>query len=240
MEGSVVTGFFEELDGEKSDRHIFRSERDDAFGVGGGFGSIAELETGFDERAEDLRTFGSLRIFLEVIFEIADESGAVVAGGFDSLLEFVGGRELFGRGLGGGGFFGDGWSLGEEGRGEKHQENGGTRQAHEGILYEGRGSFNTEGTEGGAQRSQRRESESRTGVGLSDEKVARREARVERSFNTEGTEGGAQRSQRRESESRTGAGLSDEKAARREARVERSFNTEGTEGGAQRAEHRGR
>src|SRR5882724_3281190 len=237
MEGSVVAGFFEQLDGEKSDGHVFGSERDDAFGVGCGFGSIAELETGFDESAEDLRAFGGFRIFLKIDFEIADDSGAIVAGGFDSLLEFVGGGEMFGGGLGGG-FFGYGWSLGEERRGEKHEENGGTRWAHEGILYEGRGSFNTEGTEGGARRSQRRESESRTGVGLSDEKVARREARVERSFNTEGTEGGAQRSQRRESESRTGAGLSDEKAARREARVERSFNTEGTEGGAQRSQRR--
>src|SRR5207244_1553876 len=78
----------------------------DAFGVGGGLESIAELETGFDESAEDLGAFGSLRIFLEVIFEIADESGAVVSGGFDGLLEFVGGGELFGCGLGGGGFFG--------------------------------------------------------------------------------------------------------------------------------------
>ena len=76
-------------------------------------------------------------------------------------------------GLGGGRFFGDGWSLGEERRGEKHQYNGGTRWAHEGILYEGRGSFNTEVTEGGAQRSQRRENELRTGVGLSDERVAK-------------------------------------------------------------------
>jgi len=83
-----------------------------------------------------------------------------------------------------------------------------------GILYEGRGSFNTEGTEGGAQRSQRRESESRTGAGLSDEKAARREARVERSFNTEGTEGGAQRSQRRENGSRTGVGLSNDRVAK--------------------------
>src|SRR5438876_11650506 len=103
MEGSVVTGLFEELDGEKSDRHIFRSERDDAFGVGGGFGSIAELETGFDESAEDLRTFGGLRIFLKIVFEIADESGAVIAGGFDGLLEFVGSRELLWGGLSGGG-----------------------------------------------------------------------------------------------------------------------------------------
>ena len=127
MDGSVVAGFFEELDGEKSDRHIFRSERDDAFGVGCGFGSIAELETGLDESAEDLRAFGGLRIFLEEIFEIADESGAVVAGGFDGLLELVGGGELFRDGLGGGGFFGYGWSLGEEGRGEKQEENSGTR-----------------------------------------------------------------------------------------------------------------
>ncbi len=127
MEGSVVTCFFEELDGKKSDGHVFGSERDDAFGVGGSFGSIAELETGFDESAEDLRAFGGLRIFLEVVFEIADESGTVVAGGFDGLLEFVGGRELFGGGLGGGGFFGYGWSLGEEGRGEKQEENSGTR-----------------------------------------------------------------------------------------------------------------
>jgi len=126
MESSVVTGFFEELDGEKSDGHVFRGERDDAFGVGCGFGSIAELETGLDESAEDLRAFGGLRIFLEEIFEIADESGAVVAGGFDGLLELVGGGELFRGGLGGG-FFGYGWSLGEERRGEKHEENGGTR-----------------------------------------------------------------------------------------------------------------
>ncbi len=121
MEGSVVTGFFEELDGEKSDGHVFRGERDDAFGVGGGFGSIAELETGFDESAEDLGAFGGLRIFLEVIFEIADESGTVVSGGFDGLLQFVGGGELFGGGLGGGGFFGYGWSLGEKRRGEKQE-----------------------------------------------------------------------------------------------------------------------
>ncbi len=105
MESSVVTGFFEELDGEKSDGHVFWGERDDAFGVGGGSGSIAELETGFDESAEDLRAFGGLRIFLEEIFEIADESGAVVAGGFDGLLQFVGGRELFGGGLLGGVLF---------------------------------------------------------------------------------------------------------------------------------------
>src|SRR5207302_1011015 len=127
MDGSVVAAFFEELDGEKSDRHIFRSERDDAFGVGCGFGSIAELETGFDESTEDLRAFGGLRIFLKIDFEIADESGAVVAGGFDGLLELVGGGELFLGGLSGGRFFGDGWSLGEKRRGEKQEYNGGTR-----------------------------------------------------------------------------------------------------------------
>jgi len=127
MEGSVVTGFFEELDGEKSDGHVFGSERDDAFGVGGGFGSIAELETGFDESAEDLGAFGGLRIFLKIDFEIADESSAVVAGGLDGLLEFVGGGELFLDGLSGGGFFGYGWSLGEKRRGEKQEENSGTQ-----------------------------------------------------------------------------------------------------------------
>ncbi len=123
----LVAGFLEELDGEKSDGHVFGSERDDAFGVGGGFGSIAELEAGFDESAEDLRAFGSLRIFLKIDFEIADESGTVVAGGFDGLLKLVGGRELFLGGLSGCGFFGYGGSLGEEGRGEKQEENSGTR-----------------------------------------------------------------------------------------------------------------
>jgi hypothetical protein len=54
----------------------------------------------------------------------------------------------------------------------------------------------------------------RIGVGLSDERAVKREARIERSFNTEVTEGGAQRSQRRENGSRTGAGLSNEKATR--------------------------
>jgi len=105
VEGGVVAGFFQELDGEKSDGHVFGGQRDDALGVGGGFGSIAKLEAGFDEGAEDLRAFGGLRIFLEIFLEIADEGGAVVAGGFDSLLEFVGGGELFRSGLSGGGFF---------------------------------------------------------------------------------------------------------------------------------------
>ena len=49
------------------------------------------------------------------------ESGAVVSGGFDGLLEFVGGGKLFLGGLSGGGFFGDGWSLGEKRRGEKQE-----------------------------------------------------------------------------------------------------------------------
>jgi len=109
MEGRFVTNFFEELNGEKRDGHIFGSERDDAFGVRGGFGSIAELEAGFDEGAEDLRAFRGLRIFLQIDFEIADEGGAVVTGGFDGLLELVGGGELFLGGLGGAGFF---WGSG--------------------------------------------------------------------------------------------------------------------------------
>lgn len=98
-EAGFVARFFEELNGEERNGHIFRSEGDKALGVRGGFGSVAELEAGFDESAEDLRAFGSLRIFLEKVFEIADKGGAIVACGFDGLLKFVGGRELFGSGL---------------------------------------------------------------------------------------------------------------------------------------------
>jgi len=150
MERGVVAGFFKELDGEKGDGHVFGSEGDDSFGVGSGFGSVAELEAGFDESAENLRTFGGLGIFLQEILEIAYESGAVAAGGFDALLEFVGGGELFGGGLGGGGFFwgsgrvlrrrlGEQWQCAEE-------EGGGEAAAeHRAILYEGgrkRGGYN--------------------------------------------------------------------------------------------------
>jgi len=46
-----------------------------------------------------LRTLGSLRVFLEEGFQIADERGTVVACGFDGLLQFVGWGKLIGGGL---------------------------------------------------------------------------------------------------------------------------------------------
>jgi len=104
------------LDGEERDGHVFGSERDKALGVRGGFRGVSELEAGFDEGAENLRAFGSLGIFLEEVFEIADESGTIVTSGFDGLLEFVGGGELLRCGLIRGRFLWRGRSLGEEGR----------------------------------------------------------------------------------------------------------------------------
>jgi len=95
-EGGFVAGFFEELDREEGDGHVFGSDGDEALGVGGGFGSVAKLETGFDQGAEDLRALRSLGIFQEEILKIADEGGTVIASGFDGLLEFVGGGERFG------------------------------------------------------------------------------------------------------------------------------------------------
>src|SRR5262249_37939325 len=95
-EGGFIASFFQELNGEKRNGHIFGGDGNKALGVSSRFGSISKLEAGFDESTEDLRAFGGLRIFQKKTFKVANEGRAVVAGGFDSLLEFVRGGKRFG------------------------------------------------------------------------------------------------------------------------------------------------
>src|SRR5215831_14573838 len=136
-EGGFVAGLFKELDGEEGDRHVLGREGDKPLGVRCGFGSVAELQVGFDEGAEDLWAFSGLRVFQEKVLKVANKSSAVVAGGFDGLLEFVGGRKLLGHD----GLFGGGGrilrrGLREKVGGQQHEERSGGKARHLRILYE--------------------------------------------------------------------------------------------------------